>query len=518
VLLSWSVLLCTGSFAAEEKYAGAEPAYDEVWISPRGDGQAGTGTLTDPFDGGSVEKLNGLFEKFQAECGDHVTIHFGPGVFHGDRPWRPGNYWKILGAGMDVTVLRTQANPNARGDDVVGFLAPGKEGVELADLTIDFNVQNLGKANRVFAWNRKGRRRVTYYHAASIEPWSADMTYEKQKHRRQLVVEHRGREYILLGRESRGQAPDESDLWARVHPVSPASLPPWNSKTGYVFGDAVAVDDRGYLCLADESSTDPRKDAEAWKPIDGQPIDPSLYTKGFLGSRRCRVRRVHFTNSYGSKHLNQECFVVHLSGGGQNVVEDCYVDRFHGDYCTMLAMADGPNNVIRNCVVRDTFGRMTFGYGGWRLSDAVFEGNLAWNVASSTNIDSLQNRNVTFRNNTFLNCRSAGMLVNVSGSERSRLDGLFIHDNFFELCDDAAFAGIQLQAAGLSNVVVRNNVIRTVSGNGNGRSAINVSRANGVVLLGNVCEPGMRCRVPESAKCLHNFDFRGQPIPGLQGR
>ena len=182
----------------------------------------------------------------------------------------------------------------------------------------------------------------------------------------------------------------------------------------------------------------------------------------------------------------------------------------------MLAIADGPHNVVRNCVVRDTFGCMTFGFGGWRLRNAIFEGNFAWNVQASTNIASLKNANITFRNNTFLNCRSAGMLVNVSGSDSSRLDGLFIHDNFFELCDDARFAGIQVQAAGLRNVVIRNNVVRTVSGGGNGRSAINVNQANHVVLFGNVCEPGMHCRVPDSAKSFNNLDFQGRSIPGAR--
>ena len=61
----------------------------EVWVALREDGQPGNGTVADPFDAGSAEKLNALFERFSAEFGDNLTVRFGPGVYEGDRSWEP---------------------------------------------------------------------------------------------------------------------------------------------------------------------------------------------------------------------------------------------------------------------------------------------------------------------------------------------------------------------------------------------------------------------------------------------
>ena len=83
----------------------------ECWLAVRADGRPGSGTQADPFDGGGVDKLNALLAKFSSEYGDNLTLHFGPGVFYGNRSWAPKNNWKIRGAGRDVTVFKTQPNP-----------------------------------------------------------------------------------------------------------------------------------------------------------------------------------------------------------------------------------------------------------------------------------------------------------------------------------------------------------------------------------------------------------------------
>ena len=121
----------------------------ECWLAIRTDGRPGSGTQADPFDAGGVEKLNALLAKFSNEYGDNLTLHFGPGVFYGDRSWAPGNNWKIRGAGMDVTVFKTQPNPDRI--ETVGFRSEAV-GFEISDATFDFNALNLRKANRVFAF------------------------------------------------------------------------------------------------------------------------------------------------------------------------------------------------------------------------------------------------------------------------------------------------------------------------------------------------------------------------------
>ena len=57
--VTWAVGL------AEAQPEAARPR--EVWIAIRDDGQPGAGTVTDPFDAGTVEKLNALFERFGTE-------------------------------------------------------------------------------------------------------------------------------------------------------------------------------------------------------------------------------------------------------------------------------------------------------------------------------------------------------------------------------------------------------------------------------------------------------------------
>ena len=146
-------------------------------------------------------------------------------------------------------------------------------------------------------------------------------------------------------------------------------------------------------------------------------------------------------------------------------------------------MCDGRNSVVRGCTIKAN--GKCFGYGGWCCFDAVFENNYGENLDGATNIDSLYNRNVTFRNNVLVNCQYVGILVNVGGGHGSSppmwihidgkkidfvnqngMDGLYIYNNYVEMRDDAPFGAIQAQQKGLSNVVIRGNVLRTKSGHG----------------------------------------------------
>ena len=509
----------------------------EVWIALRSDGTPGTGTVTDPFDGSSVEKLNALFaDKFIKEYGDNLTIHLGPGVFYGDRTWRPCSNWKIRGAGMDVTILRTKPNPDAVA--TVGFRGgscywgPGLSGVEVSDMTFDFNVPAMRKANRVFV-ARRGTRFAEYYHVTTPPPWSADTAYEKRK----PVVVHKGQEYMLLD-PCTGQEPGQTKFWTPLRQSDPRTMRAWRAGTRYVLSDTVAVDGKGYICVLEQTRADPRKETDAWHPVDPNHHDPLIYTQAVFVSGRPprgqhRVSRVKAVNCNGSWFFDKEDFVIGL-GGDDCVIEDCHVSQFHGDYSTLMVLYFGHNSAIRGCTALGNAGRVTMAYGGWGCHETVFESNNAADMRSACNIDSLGNRNVTFRGNTFVRCRKTGILVNLGGGQYTNklkdlrmpdagplrdmshrtMDGLFIYNNLVTLSAGAPFGAIQVQQNGLRNVSIHGNVLRSADGRGDGLRAIGVlGNMPTVVLRNNLCDRGMYCEIkPADAVYSGNVDFSGAPM------
>ena len=525
--VTWAVGL------AEAQPEAARPR--EVWVAVRDDGQPGAGTVTDPFDAGTVEKLNALFERFGAEFGENLTIHFGPGVFEGDRRWEPRSNWKIRGAGMDITILRTRADPMAT--ETVGFRAGGYTGgpvgVEVSDMTFDFNTPNLRHANRAFVWNA-GRPYVSYVYVDSPPGWSTDAEYARGK-----VVSSAGAEYIAV-RTNRNQQPVQGNDWSILRPNRADELAAWDAGADHAAGDAVAHEGKAFLCLSPTKATPPPDDAEHWSPLNPDAPDPLIYTHAvFIHARppggRHRVERVKAINGNGSWFFGREAFVIGL-GGDDCVISDCIVEQFHGDYASLIVMTFGQHGVIRGCTVRGNDGFCTMAYGGWACWDTVFEGNFSTNVRSATNIDSLNCRNVTFRDNVFMDCREVGILVNVSGNviedhraysmeidgktveiARSCMEGLFIQGNLVQMRDGAPYGAIQAQTEGLSNVLIAGNVLRTTSGGGMAR-AIGVLRATNVLVRDNLCEPGMYCEaIGNAITWLDNRDLLGQPMKDRAG-
>ena len=511
------------------------PVGREVWIALRADGEAGTGSVTDPFDGSSVARLNGLFDTFRHEFGENLVVHFGPGTFYGSHRWEPMDNWKIRGAGIDVTIIKTA--PDADGVETVGFRGgasyhgPGLVGFEMSDLTFDFNTPALRKANRAFVYPR-GRGWVPYqFHAKDLPEWSPGTAYKRGG---AGAVSYEGGEYIAL-KASTGQEPGRNEYWSPLRPNQPELLPAWEPDREYSPGEAVRVEDRGFICIADETAAAPAT-GTGWAPIDPAAPDPFIYTHAaFIGGRpprgQHRVSRVKAINGHGSSFLGREAFVIGL-GGNDNVIEDCTVELFLGDYSTLMVVQFGHNNVIRNCTARGNNGLATMGYGGWACYDTVFEGNFAKDMRSATNIDSLTCRNVTFRNNTFMSCKEVGILINVGGGpvgsclgvttqvdgeeieiSRSTMDGVFIHDNFVQMQDNAPYGAIQVQQEGMTNAWIYNNVLRTVSMKGAGARAIGVlgTKANAVI-HDNVCDPGMYCEIQPQGTIYNNYDFAGKPM------
>jgi hypothetical protein len=510
----------------------------EVWVAWRTDGQPGTGLVTDPFNGNGVNKLNALFEKFRKEYGDNLTVHFGPGTYVGDRPWAPANNWHLLGAGRDITVFKTAPNPGRT--ETVGFRPLEVTGFVLSDVTFDFNVLQLRKANRVFTFPWGQQRRVGYYFAAGLPPWKSGRLWKSKQ-----AATHHNLEYMCV-KDTQAEPGVGSD-WSVLHSNQPASLPEWKSDTLYTTGDAVALEGIGYICLQARVASSPAGGDTAWERIDPNAPDPSIYTIAAFGGTAWprsgerlaggnRVSRVRAVNGYGSLFFDHEDFVIGL-GGSDCVIEDCVVERFHGDYGSLIVLMNGRNSVVRGCTVRGN-GRC-IAYGGWACFDTLFENNFCENVDAGANIDSLNNRNVTFRNNTFVNCHGCGIVVNVGGERHQPfpdywgeldgrridlnehgLDGLYIYGNYIERPDGARYGAIQVQQELLSNVQIHHNLIRTAGGHGRD-CAIGVLQARNVSVYANRCDPNMYCQingVTGGQLCYDNYDFEGKPMKDSAGQ
>ncbi|MDQ6765279.1 MAG: right-handed parallel beta-helix repeat-containing protein [Verrucomicrobiota bacterium] len=143
----------------------AAATIDEVWLAPRADGIAGTGTEEDPFDASTAAKFDALFAGFVAgRISQPLAIHLSAGTFETaageddeyQRQHWLGAGWRLTGAGMYATTIKN-VNPDPCG--VIMFTstgytwgpAGGCDGIVIADLTLDLQ-KNLFDAACIGSW------------------------------------------------------------------------------------------------------------------------------------------------------------------------------------------------------------------------------------------------------------------------------------------------------------------------------------------------------------------------------
>src|SRR5690349_11869981 len=83
----------------------------DVWIAVRTDGQPGTGTQDDPYDGSTPEKFDALMQSFATtqNLGIHLT-GTGPFETYARHSWFVRRGWTISGDGMDATTIKMVGN------------------------------------------------------------------------------------------------------------------------------------------------------------------------------------------------------------------------------------------------------------------------------------------------------------------------------------------------------------------------------------------------------------------------
>lgn len=270
--IGWTAVFTLGLGCMAVLTGAADCAPREIWVAMRSDGQPGTGSIAEPFDGSSPAKLNALFAQFKASCGDGLALHFGPGLFLADRPWPVNGNWQIHGAGREITTLKTQDNPE--GTATVGFYArcppehPWVSGFVLTDMTVDFNVPNLRKANRTFVFFPAPRAPHVYYAYASNPPaWSPSAAYA-----RGAMVSRAGAEYIAI-QPNRNHQPAQDLHWSVLRPNRSERLPAWDAARAYVLGDAATLAGHPYLCAAACTNAAPAAGADGWMTVNHRAMD-----------------------------------------------------------------------------------------------------------------------------------------------------------------------------------------------------------------------------------------------------
>ena len=134
-----------------------DPAPFNVWIAVRADGLKGSGTASDPYDGSTAARLDGILNSLPANShvrlgpGEFLTQGYAQGISGG---WQVKAGMKFEGSGIGVTTLKlVNHTANAR-YFAIGFdlLTTGKLNYcEVSDLTIDCNLVGAGASTSASA-------------------------------------------------------------------------------------------------------------------------------------------------------------------------------------------------------------------------------------------------------------------------------------------------------------------------------------------------------------------------------
>lgn len=100
-----------------------------VWIAPRTDGQDGTGTLGDPYNGSTAARIITVINN---KIPDNTVVHFAPGNYLVSS-LTPKNGMKFLGAGKNLTNFFWDGSPQMAMILAYG----GRTGIVVSDLTFN---------------------------------------------------------------------------------------------------------------------------------------------------------------------------------------------------------------------------------------------------------------------------------------------------------------------------------------------------------------------------------------------
>ncbi len=133
---------------------GLVEAYDldpistrEAWVAVRTDGQAGSGTESDPYDGSTMAKFDAIMGN-NSQTPPYTVIHLGPGTFRTSvtKPWSIRSGWVIAGAGIYDTTVQLAGNVSGMHYGISCLTSDpnlATDNVVIRDLTCDGNWAEL---------------------------------------------------------------------------------------------------------------------------------------------------------------------------------------------------------------------------------------------------------------------------------------------------------------------------------------------------------------------------------------
>ena len=115
----------------------------EVWVAVRTDGQAGSGTESDPYDGSTMDKFDAMMGD-NSKTPPYTIIHLGPGTFRTaiTKTWAVKSGWVVEGAGMSNTAVQMGGNASGMHFGISCFASDPNtttDNVVIRDLTCDAN-------------------------------------------------------------------------------------------------------------------------------------------------------------------------------------------------------------------------------------------------------------------------------------------------------------------------------------------------------------------------------------------
>ena len=122
-----------------------------IWIAVRTDGQAGSGTESDPYDGSTMAKFDAIMGD-NSKTSPYTTIHLGPGTFRSsasdqNNKWKVKAGWVVEGAGMYSTTIQMGGSVAGIHHDLEAFKSAqngsSTDNVIIRDLTVDCNWAEL---------------------------------------------------------------------------------------------------------------------------------------------------------------------------------------------------------------------------------------------------------------------------------------------------------------------------------------------------------------------------------------
>ncbi|HEY0790334.1 MAG TPA: carbohydrate-binding protein [Chthoniobacterales bacterium] len=136
--------LNTITLSAGYTYGAAQPlwytsaAATTVYLAPRTDGKAGSGTASDPYDASSAAKYDALVQRFKS----NVDIYYAAGVYltngWNNATTTAGTNCRHLGAGIDQTIIRLTSTATGWVMFAVDYNQRA-DGFQMYNLTLDAN-------------------------------------------------------------------------------------------------------------------------------------------------------------------------------------------------------------------------------------------------------------------------------------------------------------------------------------------------------------------------------------------